>query len=132
MSELFDKQDREWEILYRRIRRLLQQFGTESFREHADCWIDDDNIGTKQHKIYVRNLALLSPKVVKALQQLLAPFPHWEIMVAVSVPGPGESWPDMGLTIREHEIIDGLQRRYFPASFRHFEYAGSRPGTDRD
>jgi hypothetical protein len=38
----------------------------------------------------------------------------------------------MGLTIRRHEIIDGLQRQYFPPAYRHFQYPGSRPGTERD
>jgi hypothetical protein len=38
----------------------------------------------------------------------------------------------MGLTIRDHEIIDGLQRQYFPREFQSIRYRGSRPGTERD
>jgi hypothetical protein len=38
----------------------------------------------------------------------------------------------MGLTIRAHEIIDGLQRQYFPEPYRSFRYEGSRPGTEYD
>jgi hypothetical protein len=53
-------------------------------------------------------------------------------MVAVYVPGVGEDWPDMGLTIRAHEIVDGLQRSLFPKEFQNLRYEGSRPGTDRD
>jgi hypothetical protein len=120
-------------VLYARIQILLRQFGTEDFRPSADCWVDDDDIGTNQQKVYVRNLELLRPPIIKALQNLLtAGFSDWEIMVAVSVPVPGESWPDMGLTIRKQEIIDGLQRGYFPSEFRDIAYEGSRPGTDRD
>jgi hypothetical protein len=63
---------------------------------------------------------------------LVGEFSKWEIMVAVSIPGPGELWPDMGLTVRSQEIIDGLQRGYFPVEFRDLAYEGSRPGTDRD
>jgi hypothetical protein len=127
-----DEQTQVWEILYDRIRKLLQQFGTENFRRTADFWVHDDNWGTLQHKIYIRNLNLLRPPVVKLLQRLLSEFPDWEIMVAVSVPGDGEAWPDMGLTIRAHEIVDGLQRQYFPKEFQGLKYQGSRRGTDRD
>jgi hypothetical protein len=123
----------DWENLYDQLRSLLMQFGTEDFRDFADCWVDDDDIGTKQQKVYVRNLGLLRPPVVKSLQCLLTgEFADWEIMMAVAVPGPGDAWPNMGLTIRRHEIVDGLQRRYFPPEFRDLAYEGSRPGTDRD
>ena len=122
-----------WEELYDVLRELLMQFGTEDVRDVADCWVDDDDIGRKQQKVYVRILAMLRPHVVKALQSLLTgAFGDWEIMVSVAVPGPGETWPDMGLTIRRSEIIDGLQRTYFPPEYRELAYDGSRPGTDRD
>jgi hypothetical protein len=32
----------------------------------------------------------------------------------------------MGLYIRPHEIIDGLQRRYFPKEFQDIAYEGAR------
>ena len=127
-----NKRDKNWEFQYQAIRDVLRTFGTENSRRTADCWVDDDDIGTKEHKVYVRNLALLRPHVIKALQSLLGKYPDWEIMVAVSVPGMGEPWPDMGLTIRRAEIIDGLQRRYFPKQFQDIVYEGGRPGTDRD
>jgi hypothetical protein len=111
---------------------VLRQFGTEDYRRTADAWIDDDNIGTAQQKIYVLNLHLLRPRVIESLQKILLDYPDWEIMVAVSVPGLGEELPDMGLTIRAHEVIDGLQRQYFPQEFRSLAYASSRPGTERD
>jgi hypothetical protein len=132
MDDNADEQAIEWDLLYRKVRRLFLHFGTEDFRRTADCWIDDDNLGTKQQKIYIRSLALLRPEVIKTLQRLLTDFSDWEIVIAVSVPGLGETWPDMGLTIRTHEIIDGLQRQYFPREFQNFEYQNSRPGTDRD
>jgi hypothetical protein len=127
-----NEQVRTWEDLYDRVREILLRFGNEDGERTADCWIDEDNWGYRQHKIYVRNLKMLQPHVVKAIQRLLPEFPDWEIMVAVSVPGPGDAWPDMGITIRAHEIIDGLQRQYFPREFRDIAYEGSRPGTERD
>lgn len=127
-----DEQERIWIELYDRLRERLEKFGTEDVDRSADSWIHDENWGTLQHKVYIRNLALLRPNVVKSLQQLLLPYPDWEIVVAVSVPGPGDAWPDMGLTIRAHEIIDGLKRQYFPKEFQDIRYEGSRPGTEND
>lgn len=123
------EQLKTWRILYGRLRKTLLRFGTEGGLSPADCWIEEDNWGYRQHKVYVRNLKMLSPLVVKSLQQVMMDFPDWEIMIAVSV---RDEWPDMGLTIRAHEIIDGLQRQYFPPEFRDLHYEGSRPGTERD
>src|SRR5207302_657725 len=106
--------------------------GTEDARKPGDYWVHDSYWGYPQAKIYINNLALLRPPVIKLLQQVLADFPGWEIMVAVSVRGSGETWPKMGLTIRAPEIVDGLQRQYFPKEFQNIEYEGSRRGTDRD
>ena len=132
MGSDIDEQDEQWSALYEDLLQCLAQFGSEGVGQTDDCWVDDDNIGTTQQKIYVHNLALLQPYVVKSLQGLLRRFPRWEIMVAVAVPGPGDRWPDMGLTIRPEEIIDGLQREHFPPEFRAVRYEGSRPGTERD
>lgn len=54
------------------------------------------------------------------------------IVIAVYVPAVGKTWPDMGLTIRKNEIVDGLQRNHFPPEFQALHYEGSRPGTERD
>jgi hypothetical protein len=126
------QQPKAWAHLYARLRMQLVKFGTEGGQPGADCWIEEDNWGYWQHKIYVDDLKMLRPQVIESLQRVLDEFPEWEIMVAVAVPGPGETWPDMGITIRTHEIVDGLQRQYFPPEFRNIHYDGSRPGTDRD
>jgi hypothetical protein len=34
--------------------------------------------------------------------------------------------------ICSHEIIDGLQRQYFPKEFQNIEYVGARPDTVKD
>lgn len=126
------EQANTWQLLYDRIRRFMLTQGTEYYLQTGDCWVLDDNWGSKQQKILVRNLKLLRPPVIKSLQRMLQEFPDWEIMVAVSMPAPKGPWPDMGLTIRAHEIIDGLQRQYFPPEYRGIQYEGSRPGTERD
>lgn len=121
-----------WDFLYHWIWQFMRRLGTEGVLETDDCWVHDDNWGSKQQKIYVRNINLLRPSIIKSLQEMLKEFQDWEIMVAVAIPGPGRAWPDMGLTIRAHEIIDGLQRQYFPPEYRDIRYERSRPGTDRD
>jgi hypothetical protein len=124
------KQTEDWGVLYGATRDLLLGFGSEGFRRSSDCWVDDDDIGTRQIKIYVRNLALLRPHVISAIQGLLeGDFSNWEIVLAVSVSGRDESWPDMGLIVRSQEIIDGLQRDYLPQEFRDIQYDGSRPAA---
>ena len=132
LSEDDDRQIEAWESLYERLRILLLQCGSEDIDRAADCWLHDENLGTLQQKIYVRNLRLLRPEIVNAIRGILLEFPDWEIMVAVSVPGRGDEWPDMGLTIRSHEIVDGLEREYLPIEFRNIEYDDSRPGGEND
>jgi hypothetical protein len=127
-----DRQVNEWELLYARITGLLSGFGKEDWLGNADYWVLNDNWGTHQHKVLANQLAMLRPHIVNALQNLLADLPDWEIVVAVSLGGPGKAWPPMGLIIRAHEIVDGLERQYFPAEFQGLAYTGSRPGTDRD
>ncbi len=127
-----DKQEETWGDLYEKIRTLLNQHGREDSLGKGDYWLIDDNWGALQHKIEIQNLVLLKPEVVLLLQALLQKVPRWEIVVAVHIPGTENSWPPMGLIIRGHEIVDGLQRQHFPREFQNFEYEGSRRGTDRD
>lgn len=126
------EQVEKWQLLYDRVTQLLEQFGEEDGAKPGDYWVHDSYWGYPQVKVFANNLALLDPLVIKSLQDLLTKFPGWEIVVAVSVRGAGEAWPNMGLTIRKHEIIDGLHREYFPKEFQNIKYAGSRQGTDRD
>jgi len=115
-------QERVWGILYARLEKILRQFGKPDYLFRADYWLLEDNWGTKQHKLYVTNLDMLAPRVVKLLQAASLEFPDWEIVVAVAIEGLGESWPQMGLTIRAHEIIDDLQRQFLPKSFQGIFY----------
>jgi hypothetical protein len=119
---------RVWAVLYERLESILGRFGKEDFIGRADYWLLDDDWGCGQHMLYINNLALLAPSIVKLLQASLAEFPKWEIVVAVSVEGTEKPWPPMGLHIRAHEIIDDLRREYFPKEFQGIAYEGSRRG----
>jgi hypothetical protein len=74
---------------------------------------------------------MVRPVVVKSLQKLLQGYPNWDIAIAVASPEKENAWPAMGLTIRDDEIIDGLQRQYFPKEFQTIVYEGSRPQGSR-
>jgi len=120
------EQIRVWELLYVRLKDTLDELGREDWRGYADYWIVSDNWGTRQHKLYITNLDLLDASVVKRLQKTLADFPDWEIVVAVYLKKKGYSWPDMGLVVRPHEIVDELQRQYFPPQYHGIKYEDTR------
>lgn len=122
------EQVRVWEILYARLKDGLDRLAKEDWLGREDYWIVSDNWGTRQHKLYINNLELLATSVVKMLQAILADFPGWEIVIAIDLKEAGQSWPNMGLTIRSHEIIDELQRQYFPKQYQGIKYEGSRRG----
>lgn len=122
------EQQRVWDVLYARLQDALRSFGTEDGFGRADYWIVSDNWGSRQHLVYIHDLKMLSPAVVIRMQASLAGYPDWEIVVDVSPERYGQLWPTMGLIVRTHEIIDTLQRQYFPPEFRTLTYEGSRPG----
>jgi hypothetical protein len=124
--------DRIWTDLYRRIVELLRRYGKEDAIGEGDFWVVDDNYGWRRHTVYVNNLKLLSPNIVASLRGFLDNLPDWAIVLALNVPGNGKNWPPMGLTIRKHEIIDGLMRNYLPEPYRTLVFPGSRPGTGFD
>lgn len=126
-----EKEAAVWERLYDRVARLLEKFGQEDSDVPGDYLIHDSYWGFPQLKIFA-NLSMIEPQIVKKLHEIIRDFPGWEIVVAVAERGKDESWPDMGLLIREKEILDGLQRRYLPREFKRLKYEGSRPMTDRD
>jgi hypothetical protein len=117
------ERDDAWHTVYDSLRQTLLRFGTEDVSRSADFWVDEDDWGHPQQKMYVRNLDLLRPPLIAALQAVLSEFPEWEIVIAVSVPGTGDTWPDMGLTVRAHEVVEDLRREYLPAAFRGLSFA---------
>lgn len=120
-----------WADLYQCVADTLSEFGKEDSFVEGDYLIHDEYWGYPQVKIYLHDLSFLNTPLVAKLKQLLESFPGHEVIVAIAVRG-GEHWPDMGLTIRGHEIIDGLQREYFPPELRSVAFEGGRPGNEHD
>ena len=81
--------------------------------------------------VFVENLKLLQPPVVGALQQVVKEFPGWQIDLMVTLRGH-EDWPNMGISIRVDEIVDDLQRQYFPSEYQNLAYEHSRQGNVLD
>lgn len=120
-----------FELLYELIVGILAESG---FRETpgGDYSIYDGYLGHSQVKVSIVNLEMLEPVVIERLQQVVKAHPAWEIVVAVVNRSNYGNWPEMGLYIRPHEIIDGLQRQYFPQEFQNVQYKGARRGTVND
>lgn len=131
-AEMRQTQEEAWMLLYRQIVRLLAPYGRNGYKHQDDYFVVDENLGGFQQKVEIENLQMLRPDVIKSLQHLLEMFPRWEIVVGLSVQDATGMSRNMGLTIRHHEVIDGLQRQYFPEPYRSFRYEGSRPGTEND
>jgi hypothetical protein len=107
-------QEKEWNLLYDRIRELLQPS-----EEGKDYVLMDYNYGAYGHRIEGESPKLVMPEVVKSLQKLLIEYPNWEIVIALDGAG--------GVIIRDDGIIDGLQRHDLSEEFQTIEYEGSRP-----
>ena len=126
------EQERVWEELYKQILNVLARFGIEDAFGKADYLLVDDNYGWTRHTIEIHKLRMLDPALVKALRSLLGDLKEWEIVISIDIPDTENKWPPMGLIIRKHEIIDGLQRDFLPEEFRAIEFEGSRRGTGFD
>ena len=134
-----DQRDIKEAQTFERIRDLthecLKRFGRPDYQPlqpHGDYSLHGDYAGYPEVVLFVRNVQMLRPAVIAALQALIKEYPGWQITVTVAVRGHYEDWPNMGLYVRPHEIIDGLQRQYFPKEFQDIEYEGARRGTADD
>lgn len=128
----YEQQVRTFDRLVRAVKAVLDQYGRHDSLEPGDFSIYEDYWGFPQVKVSISDLKLLEPQVVYKLQQAVKVYPGWEIVVAVAVRDHYADWPNMGLYIRPHEIIDGLQRQYFPKEFQDLQYEGARQGTAYD
>jgi hypothetical protein len=121
----------QFESLRNSVIQLMKQFGKPDFVDgKGDFCVIGDYWGYPQIKIDIHELALLQPNIVRSLQQVLSRFPEWEIVYTVVVEDHLYDWPDMGLYIRSHEILDTLQRQYLPKSLQDIKYEGSRRMTE--
>ncbi len=121
-----------FERLYERVEATLEMFGRPNYlpgQRYGDYSVHGDYSEYPQVVVFVNNLDLLRPSVVNALQQLLTDFPGWQIDLMVAVRGHYSDWPNMGLSIRKDEVLDGLQRQYFPKAYQGLAYEGGRVGS---
>jgi hypothetical protein len=131
------RQNEQCEIFERlcdRVDKLLERFGRPDFlpgQPYGDYHVHDDYSEYPQVVVFVENLDLLRIPVVDALQSLAREYPGWQIDLMVTLRGH-EDWPNMGISIRENEIVDDLQRQYFPPEYRNLRYEHSRQGNVLD
>lgn len=122
-----------FERLRQQVDRTLEKYGMpDSLSRDGDYTVHGDYNGHPQVIAFIGKLDMLRAAVISELHGLIQGFPGWEIEVTVAVRGHYEDWPNMGLYIRPHEIIDGLQRQYFPKEFQSIAYEGARRGTAYD
>lgn len=121
-TEADARQEAEWAVLHDRITQALRSFGNEDPFGDGDYWLLDDNWGWSVHQLEVQNLAMLRHEVILALQTALVGYPDWYVTVRVAVPGTQGVWPGMGVVVYPDEIVDELQRQYFPAEFQDIRY----------
>ncbi|HEY1980161.1 MAG TPA: hypothetical protein VGH13_08730 [Xanthobacteraceae bacterium] len=117
--------------LYERVDKLLDRFGRPDYlpgQSRGDYSVHGDYTEYPQVVVFVDNLKLLRMPVVSALQDFIKDFPGWQIDLMVTSRGH-EDWPNMGISIRANEIVDDLQRQYFPNEFQDLTYQGSRRGS---
>ncbi len=131
----YDREARKFADIYGRVRELLKGFGRPDYvpgEPPGDYSVHGDYNGYPQVVVFVTDLKMLRPPVVEELQRLIKSYPGWQISMTVGLRAHYHEWPHMGLYIRPDEIIDGLQRQYFPKEYQDLEYKGARRGTARD
>ncbi len=104
-------QDREWEALYKALCSTLAVFGREDAFGEGDYWVVDDNYGTPQHKVCVHRTSFLTSPMAMAVQRLLRGHAlRWEILFSLDGDDSRRNADDLGITVREHEIIEHWNR----------------------
>jgi hypothetical protein len=127
-----DRLSKEWDALYERMKRVLQQYGKDDI-DDGDYFLVDENFGRYTQQVEMHQLHMLRPEVIQSLQALLVDYPDWEIEISVSVPeediniDPGE-----GLTLLDDGIVDALDRTLLPKEYQDLRYEGARPPKEPD
>ena len=129
-----EKQAAEWSELYHSIQKVLRRNGTEHFAGRGDYWLVEDNWGPESYsqRVLVFSFKMIRPDIVRSLQRLLTRYPNWEIYLGLAPNERPDDFPEMGITIRKNEIVDGLRREYLPPEFRDLQYEDARVGTAKD
>jgi hypothetical protein len=133
-NEYHRRQNEQYEVFERLcdlVESVLERFGRPDYlpgQPYGDFQVHCDYSEYPQVVVFVDNLRILLPPVVDALQQLVKEYPGWQIDLRVTTRGH-EDWPSMGISIRANEIVDDLQRQYFPKEFQNLAYEGARRGS---
>jgi hypothetical protein len=116
-----------WHELFSRLKSVLQRYGKEA-KSGGDYFLIDHGLAPCVHEIEIHQLHMLRLEVIKALHEALVGFPDWEVEISVSIPEAGITiYSNEGLTIREDEIIDALDRTLLPKEYQGLVYERSRP-----
>jgi hypothetical protein len=122
-----------FEELQDRVDKLLERFGRPDFMPgqpaRGDYSVHGDYSEYPQVVVFVHNLELLRQPAVSALQGLVREFPGWQIDLMVGLWDHLKDWPSMGISIRANEIVDDLQREYFPKQYQDLAFEGARRGS---
>ena len=121
-----ERLNKEWHELYGHIKGVLLQYGQDDI-DGGEYFVVDEIFSSYVHQIEMHKLHMLRPEIIESLQSLLKDYPDWEIEISIFVPeedidiDPGE-----GLTLRDDEIVDALDRQLLPEEYRDLRYQGSR------
>lgn len=127
-----NKRSEVFENIRNQVKDVLKKHGEpDTALTDGDYTVEGDYLGPMEIVVFVGNLAMLAPNIIDSLHDVIKEFRGWQIVMTVAVRGH-EDWPNMGLYVRPHEIIDGLQRQFFPKEFQELEYPGARRGTAYD
>lgn len=133
-AEYDRRQQAQFEV-FERLQQIvddtLERFGRPAFlaeQPRGDYSVHGDYTEYPQVVVFIHNLLLLRHPAVDALQQLLRDYPGWQIDLRVGLWDHLDDWPSMGISIHADEIVDELQRHYFPKEFQDIQYQGARRG----
>ena len=124
-----ERLETKWLVLYKRLLSYLGKFGRDDAFGKGDFWVRDEQWGAIEHVVLIFNLDLLAVPIISKIQQFLADLPEWTVLLVIDVVGKEKEWPRMGVTVRQHEILDDLARSYLPERLQRMRIPGSRPGA---
>jgi hypothetical protein len=103
--------DDEWKRLYEDLRKSFNTLGIEDPYGEGDYWLVDDDYGDTTHKLCVHSKTFLTLALIRSIQQALAAFPHWRVMLQIEFPITGVAHASSGLIIYHHTIEEHWDRK---------------------
>lgn len=124
------RSERVFDALYRRTREAMSKHGREAdFTPpvgYGDYLVVNEFMWYGRLCIALTDVHMLHPRVIESLREVLQDFPGWLIQLLLERPHASDRWPGMGLYVRAHEVVDYLQREYFPPEYRDMVYRDGR------